>query len=144
MQEVELAKLFGDVEFFSGLPEPTRREIARRTVQLTHRAGTAVTEQGGSSTGFHLITDGSAVVLVGGVERATLGPGAGFGEISLIDGQPRSATVVAGPDGLTTAALSPLAFGPLLDDPGVAKALLSVITVRLRAAEARAAGVEAQ
>jgi CRP/FNR family cyclic AMP-dependent transcriptional regulator len=139
MQEAELAKRFGEIEFFSGLSDATRREIARRTVQLTHRPGTAVTEQGGSSSGFHLILEGSAVVSVGGIERATLGPGDGFGEISLIDGKPRSATVVAGPQGLTTAALSPLAFGPLMDDPAVAKALLAVVTARLRAAEARPA-----
>jgi CRP/FNR family transcriptional regulator, cyclic AMP receptor protein len=142
MQEAELAKRLSDVPFFAGLPDSTRREIARRMVQLTHRAGHSVTEQGGVSNGFHLITDGSAVVVVGGVERATLEPGAGFGEISLIDGQPRSATVIAGPDGLKTAALSPLAFDPLLDDPEVSKALLKVVTARLRTAEVRAAGDE--
>ena len=142
MQEAELARRLGEVEFFSGLSEATRREIARRTVQLTHRAGTSVTEQGGASSGFHLILSGSAVVSVGGVERGTMEPGTGFGEISLIDGQPRSATVVAGPDGLTTAALSPLAFDPLLDDASVSKALLKVVTGRLRAAEARNAADE--
>jgi CRP/FNR family transcriptional regulator, cyclic AMP receptor protein len=139
MQEAELAKRLGEVEFFAGLSDATRRQVAERCVQLTHRPGKAVTEQGGQAGGFHLILSGTAVVEVGGVPTATLGEGAGFGEISLIDGEPRSATVIAGEGGLTTAAVSPLAFRPLLDDPEVAHSLLRVVTARLRAAEARAA-----
>jgi CRP/FNR family transcriptional regulator, cyclic AMP receptor protein len=139
MQELELARRLAGVEFFSGLSEATRRQVAGRAVQLTHRPGTEITHQGAEGAGFHLITDGSAIVKVGGETRATLAEGDSFGEISLIDGEPRSATVIAGDDGLTTVAISPLAFEPLLDDPEVARALLRVVTSRLRAAEARAA-----
>jgi CRP/FNR family cyclic AMP-dependent transcriptional regulator len=139
MQEVELARRLAGVEFFAGLSEATRRQVAGRAVQLTHRSGTAVTHQGVEGAGFHLITAGTAIVQVGGETRATLGEGDSFGEISLIDGEPRSATVIAGDDGLSTAAISPLAFEPLLDDPEVCRALLRVVTSRLRAAEAHAA-----
>jgi CRP/FNR family transcriptional regulator, cyclic AMP receptor protein len=106
-------------------------------VQLTHRPGTTITQQGVEGAGFHLILDGTAVVEVGGEVRATLVEGNSFGEISLIDGRPRSATVIAGENGLTTMAISPLAFEPLLDDPEVSRTLLKVVTARLRAAEAR-------
>jgi CRP/FNR family transcriptional regulator, cyclic AMP receptor protein len=139
MQEHELARRLAGVEFFAGLSEDTRRQIASRGVQLTHRPGTAITQQGAEGAGFHLILQGSAVVQVGGETRATLGEGDSFGEISLIDGQPRSATVVAGDDGLATMAISPLAFEPLLDNAEVSRTLLKVVTARLRAAEARAA-----
>ncbi len=137
MQEHELARRLADVEFFSGLSEAARRQIASRGVQLTHRPGTTITQQGVEGAGFHLILDGTAVVEVGGEVRATLVEGNSFGEISLIDGRPRSATVIAGENGLSTMAISPLAFEPLLDDPEVSRTLLKVVTARLRAAEAR-------
>ena len=52
------------------------------------------------------------------------------------DGLPRSATVVAGPDGLTTFALSALAFEPVVkENPDVAQALLKALTARIRSLE---------
>ena len=139
MQEFELTRRLGQVEFFSGLSEGVLREIAGRGVQLTHRPGSAITLQGAESVGFHLVLSGTATVEVGGNTVNTLAEGDSFGEISLIDGQPRSASVIAGESGLSTLAISPLAFGPLLDDAEVSRTLLRVVTSRLRAAEARTA-----
>lgn len=139
MQEPELARRLASVEFFSGLSEAKRREIAGHIVEMKHSPGRLLTEQGAQGAGFHLILDGTAEVEIAGEVRATLKEGDSFGEISLIDGQPRSATVKAGEGGLTTAALSPLTFEPLLSDPEVSRALLKVLTARLRAAEARSA-----
>ena len=139
MQEPELAHRLASVEFFSTLSEAKRREIAGHIVQMKHSPGRLLTEQGVEGAGFHLILEGTADVEIGGQVRATLKEGDSFGEISLLDGEPRSATVKAGEDGRTTAALSPLAFEPLLDDPEVSRALLRVLAARLRAAEAHAA-----
>ena len=137
MQVPELARRLASVEFFSGLSDGTRRRIAEHIVEMTHRPGRHLTDQGTEGAGFHLILEGSADVEVNGVRRTTLGEGDSFGEISLIDGEPRSATVIAGADGLRTGAISPLAFQPLLDDPEVSRGLLKVVTARLRASEAR-------
>ena len=120
MQVPELARRLASVEFFSGLSDDSRRRIAEHVVEMTHRPGRHLTDQGTDGAGFHLILDGSADV-----------------EMSLIDGQPRSATVIVGDDGLRTATISPLAFAPLLDDPEVSRGLLKVVTARLRASEAR-------
>jgi CRP/FNR family cyclic AMP-dependent transcriptional regulator len=139
MQEAEVARRLAAVEFFSGLSEAKRRQIAGKMVEMKHNPGRLLTEQGTDGASFHLILDGTAVVEVGGEARATLKDGDSFGEISLIDGQPRSATVIAGEGGLVTAALSSFAFAPWLDDPEVSRGLLRVVTARLRAAEARAA-----
>ena len=69
-------------------------------------------------------------------EKRTLTVGDHFGEISLIDGKPRSATVSA-TEPLTTLAVPYQAFQSLLDDdPTCARGLLTVLCARLREAEA--------
>jgi CRP/FNR family transcriptional regulator, cyclic AMP receptor protein len=96
---------------------------------------TEVTEQGGTGIGFHLILSGTASVPVNGAGRPDLGPGQYFGEISLIDGQGRSATVTSN-EALRTISLVSWSFTPHLDEEaGLAKAVLIVMCARLRAAE---------
>jgi CRP-like cAMP-binding protein len=141
MHEAELARRLAAVEFFSELPDARRRQIAAKMVELRHNPGRLLTEQGTDGATFHLVLSGSAIVDVGGSTVTTLGEGDSFGEISLIDGEPRTATVIAGEQGAVTAALSSLAFAPLLDEAEVSRGLLRVVTARLRASEARAASL---
>ena len=76
------------------------------------------------------------VVRVNGTEVATLGVGDHFGEMSLIDSEERSATVVAGPEGSETFAVSALSISSLMDrNPQIARALLPVLTARIRSLE---------
>jgi CRP/FNR family transcriptional regulator, cyclic AMP receptor protein len=87
------------------------------------------------------VLEGSARIVVHGVDHAVLGPGTYFGELSLIDGQPRSADVIAEPAGLLTFAISKWTFETLIEDhPEVAVPMLRVLCARLRAQEAAVAG----
>jgi len=84
---------------------------------------------------FFLILDGEAKVTVGNRTRRVLRAGDYFGEISLIDGQPRSATIVAATP-LRTLALAEWNFrSALLTNPGIARKLLVELCRRLRSAE---------
>ena len=125
------------------------KQIAESGHVAKYRAGTAVVSEGDSVTGFkafspegvemHVILDGSVVVRVHGASVATLGAGAYFGELSLIDGGRRTADVVAGPDSVTTLALPKWTFDALLKKhPEVAIPMLRVLCDRLRRAEAEA------
>ena len=81
-------------------------------------------------------TPGEATVSSKGVELATLGPGDYFGEIALIDGGPRSATVTAATD-LVCYGLTFWEFRPLVERNGtIAWKLLQALAKRLRAAGA--------
>jgi CRP/FNR family transcriptional regulator, cyclic AMP receptor protein len=71
------------------------REVARITDVVEVPAGTVLTRAGDPGEEFFLIVDGSARVEVPGGNQGRLAPGAFFGEMSLLDGGPRSATVVA-------------------------------------------------
>ncbi len=114
--------------------EPSTRSPSR-PAWCKHEAGKEITEEGGGAVGFHLIREGEASVTVHGAQKPALGPGDYFGEISLIDGKPRSATVRAETP-LTTVSLASWSFLPILDDqPEVSKQLLKVLCARVRAAE---------
>jgi CRP/FNR family transcriptional regulator, cyclic AMP receptor protein len=131
----DVVDMLRSTDLFSSLSRRTLNKVAAQVQVTSHPAGKQITEQGGGGVGFHLITAGRATVTVGGQERATLGPGDYFGEIALIDGKPRSASVTADED-LSTLFLASWIFKPLLnDEPELAVALLHVMCARLRAAE---------
>jgi CRP/FNR family cyclic AMP-dependent transcriptional regulator len=134
---VTLRESLGQVDLFSALPGAAVDELVASGTTFTLKPGTSLTIQGSSDAGFHFILHGSATVSVNGVERGTIEEGGYFGEISLIDHHGRSATIVAGNEGVQTFAISALAFSGLMDRyPEVARALLPVLTARIRAIEA--------
>jgi CRP/FNR family cyclic AMP-dependent transcriptional regulator len=126
---------FAKTDLFRGLDARALARVAETAKTVHHAAGKSLTSEGKSGIGFHLILEGTATVSVHGEERHALKAGDYFGEISLIDGKPRSATVTANAD-LTTASIVSWEFEPLLlEEPQVTKALLLVMCKRLRAAE---------
>lgn len=131
-----LAKL-GSVPLFEGLSDKELKDVLGRTRVVEHDADREIVEEGHGSVGFHLILDGSVTVLQNGEVRRTLGPGEYFGEISLIDGKPRSATIRTDAP-VRTLSLAAWNFAPLLDaHPSMARKLLLGLCGHLRAAEAR-------
>ena len=69
--------------------------VLEATVEVTFEAGQPIAEQGMLAVDFYLILDGEAEVVAGDERLASLGPGDHFGELAVIDGEPRSATVRA-------------------------------------------------
>ena len=90
--------------------------------------------EGTGGAAFFVIASGEARVSIKGVERATIGAGHCFGEIALIDGGPRSATVTAVTD-LVCYGLTFWEFRPLIERNGtIGWKLLQVLAKQLRAA----------
>jgi CRP-like cAMP-binding protein len=132
----EIVQALSATDLFAGASERALNAIAAQARVVNHAEGKDITEEGGGAAGFHLIRSGNVSVTVGGNTRPDLGPGDYFGEISMIDGKPRSATVHA-TSPVTTISLASWAFHPILDEhPEVTKELLKVMCARLRAAEA--------
>jgi CRP-like cAMP-binding protein len=131
----EIIAALGATDLFGSLNKRSLRRLAMAAGRVSHESGKVITTQSEFGIGFHLILDGSATVSVKGRGKHQLGPGEYFGEISMIDGEPRSATVTATTP-LTTAALTAWAFRPLLnEEPEIARALLTAICARLRKSE---------
>lgn len=128
-----LSNALASIDLFSGLPEHVLDEVVAAGTTLTFPAGSTVVTQGGADAGLQVVLEGSADVDVNGVRRGPITAGAYFGEISVIDGGPRSATVTAGAEGLKTFAISALNFSPLIDrHPALARSLLKVLCARIR------------
>jgi pyruvate,water dikinase len=122
-------QLFGDL---------TRKEgerVARLFKERKFAKGDTVIMEGSGGAAFFLIDSGQATVTARGVELATLGPGDYFGELALIDGGPRSATVTAASD-LACRGITFWEFRPLVEGDGtIAWKLLQALAKRLREAQ---------
>jgi CRP-like cAMP-binding protein len=123
MDQKTIVELLRSVPLFSSLSNHDLSQVADRMKEVNFSAGTSVAQQGESGVGFHLVVDGTAEVSRDGDVLTHLGHGGYFGEIGLIDGGPRSATVTATTD-LTTVSLVGWDFTPLLDNASFAKGLL--------------------
>jgi CRP-like cAMP-binding protein len=121
-----------EVPLFRGMSDKALARVAEISKEVAHPDGKTVLEEDQSAVGFHLILSGEAEARHGGSVVNTMGPGDYFGEMSLIDGKPRSASVVAKGD-LRTLAIPSWNFGRLLDEnPDIMKALLVVMSDRIR------------
>ena len=123
------------VPLFSALSRRHLDMIARHADEVKRNAGTVLARQGARGLEFLLIVEGSARVEKDGKVIAHLGPGDFFGEMSLIDGKPRSATVVADTP-VQLLVVDVRSFGRLLDTvPGLSKKVMATLCERLRAAD---------
>jgi CRP/FNR family cyclic AMP-dependent transcriptional regulator len=133
---VTLPSTLAKIDLFSQTSESVLQDIVDAGSIIDTPAGRTVAAQGSSDAGLQVVLEGSADVEVNGISRPAILPGAFFGEISMIDGGGRSATVTAGKDGLKTFAISQLSFSPLIDKhPDLARSLLKALCTRLRAVE---------
>ena len=125
----------GQVRLFKELSKSDLKELEDIGRVVEHAAGHTIIDQGESGAGFHMILTGEVKVVRGGRTVARLGPGEVFGEMALIDGGPRTATVVAETE-TTTFAIATWDFRALVKKrPGMSWSLLLSMTERLREAQ---------
>jgi CRP/FNR family cyclic AMP-dependent transcriptional regulator len=113
------------------------KSVANITKVFDVPAGTVIARAGEPGDEFFLICDGSARVEVSPDKHVVLGPGKFFGEMSLLDGGPRSATVIANTP-VRLFAIARRNFSALLNDvPGLIQILLVTLSRRVREAQER-------
>ena len=119
------------VPLFKGLTQDQLRSVARLARRVGYSPGSPIITSGERGKGFFLIREGSVSVVVDEHEQATLGEGGYFGEISLIDGSPRSANVVA-KTATSLIEVPTSSFNHLLDqDSSIGQAIYSGLQSRL-------------
>lgn len=134
MARREVVDGLAGVGLFSRCTKRELKTVARHVETVTLASGTELTEQGTDGDAWFGILDGSAEVRVDGEPVNTLGPGDHFGELALLDGEPRSATVVA-TEPVTVAVLGVRMFRTLLREyPEISGQMLAGLAAELRAA----------
>ena len=83
------------VPIFASCSKRELQAIASAGTEVWFEAGDAIYREGRPGLGLHVVLEGETKVQVNGRTRRKLGPGAFFGEIALLDGGPRTATVIA-------------------------------------------------
>lgn len=121
-----------EVPLFSALSRKELNLVAKRAEDIEVPAGKVLCSEGEMGNQYFVILSGTARVSRRGRKVATLGPGRGFGELSLLDKHPRNATVVAETP-MEVVVLGQREFAGLVDDvPGFARKLLAALASRLR------------
>lgn len=106
--------------------------IASRVVEVEFPKDHVIARQGDVGTGFFLVASGSVRVVRDGETIAKLGPGDFFGELSVLDGQPRIAQVIADEPTVCLALASWDFEAVVKEQPAVALAILRGLAGRLR------------
>lgn len=127
--------LLGQVQLFSKCSKKELRRVASLATPVEVEEGEVLTREGQPGSELFAIASGSARVTLRGSEIATLLPGDAFGEMALLDGGPRAATVTASTP-MSVYVLGPREFSTLLQDvPQIGRKILKALAQRLRQAE---------
>lgn len=130
-------ELIRGVPLFAGLDDKSVERLAGEFIERSFDEGQEIASEGTGGLNFFVVGEGEAAVSVHGNEVGTLGPGASFGEIALVDKSARSATVTARTP-MRCYALPIWSFRPFVaEHPDVSWKLLEMLAERLRTAEGR-------
>ncbi len=130
-KEIDLSQIW----LFAACSARDLRKVRSSLDEIHVDAGEVLCEEGATGHEFFLIVNGTAAVKRKGRKVATLGPGKWFGELALLDRQPRSATIVAETD-MDLLVLEQRHFLGLLDTmPSLSRKMLAAMASRLREAD---------
>jgi CRP/FNR family transcriptional regulator, cyclic AMP receptor protein len=139
----ERIALLKGVDLLSGCSMNELQQIASLVTEVDVPAGKVLAQQGDIGREFCIIVSGAATASRNGVSLARLSPTSFFGELALLDGGKRTATVVAETDSRLLV-LTRTAFKELCGSyPSVAKKMLVELGARLRKADEMLAGSQA-
>jgi CRP-like cAMP-binding protein len=130
----ELIDVIAGFGLFADLTSPQLEGIVHTFDEVAFAAGERVLRQGLTGSGFHVILEGEAVVVVDGNERAKLGRGDFFGEVSILLGETPIADVVATRPMSCLVLAAPSVEAFLVAHPRVMYRMLQAQARRLRAA----------
>jgi len=123
-------EILSRVPLFEELDAAELQSVADAMNEANVPAGAVVTAEGGAGDGFFVIASGEAAVTVGGEARGTMTAGDYFGEIALLTGSNRTATVAATTD-LRCYALTPWDFRTLVEgNPSIAWKVIQAMAAR--------------
>jgi len=128
----ETAEALSHVPFFSALSKRELRHLAEDTDVVTFAAGQDIVEEGMLGETMYLVLAGEAKVQQGGRRLGSIRPGDFFGEVAVLDGSPRSATVTAQTPLTAIRLYRHTLLGLFKAEPGIALKVLDGVVKRVR------------
>ncbi len=129
---VERVLFLKAIDFFEDIPSELLVSVARLAVETPFEEGAPILHEGDDGDCLYLVVEGSVSVLFQGRIVAQLGPKECVGEMSLLDAEPRSASVVAAQPTLCLRLDREPFYELLAEHPELARGLISVLSRRLR------------
>jgi len=130
MARASIDSTLAKIPLFKECTKKELQAVSRLVTPINVKAGKVLTKEGEAGREFMIIASGTATVRRKGRKIATLGPGDFFGELALLAGVPRTATVIAETD-MIVEALNRAEFATLLDEsPSIARKVLSAVAKR--------------
>jgi len=130
--EESVIEMLQKTPLWSALSKQDLKLVAKLSHERSFQIGQAIVTKGEAGVGFYLILEGAVEVKSGGKSLSKLGPGQFFGEMSIIDNQPRSADVIA-IENSRVLILSAWSFKTLIsDNPKIALKMMQEFVRRLR------------
>ena len=126
------AELLAATPLLDGVDAEGIAMIAQRVVEVEFPKDHVIARQGEIGTGFFLVASGRVRIVRDGRTIATLGPGDFFGELSVLDGRPRVAQVIADEPTVCLALASWDFEAVVKEEPTIALGILRVLAGRLR------------
>jgi CRP/FNR family cyclic AMP-dependent transcriptional regulator len=128
------------ISLFGSCSQRELAKVARAVDEVGVTAGRVLVEQDAAGHECYIIVEGEARVTRDGNDIATLGPGDTIGELAMLDGGPRSATVTAVTD-LDLLVIGQREFAALLTEvPTLSHKILVILARRVRELDERVFG----
>jgi len=137
-ETTNLIRLLTRVPLFSELDKKELKLVATAGKKVDFEPGQQILRKGERGLGFLLVLEGKTKILKNGRTIAIVGPGGFFGEMTVVDDQPRSADVVAVEQTKCFGIASWSFFPVLRSHPSVAIGIIKELVRRLRQVDADA------
>ena len=120
------------VPLFAGLDRKELELLAKLAKEQRYEPGATIVKTGAGGHGLYVIKEGNVSVVRDGKKVASMGPGQFFGEISVLDGGPRTADVRADTDTVCLTLISWEIKPLLMDNAAISYKMLLEMVKRLR------------
>ncbi|TMC65060.1 MAG: cyclic nucleotide-binding domain-containing protein [Chloroflexota bacterium] len=120
------------VPLLAGLDRKELELLAKLAKEQRYEPGATIVKSGASGHGLYIIKEGTVSVVRDGQKVASMGPGQFFGEISVLDGGPRTADVKADSDTVCLTLISWEIKPLLMDNAAISYKMLLEMVKRLR------------
>ena len=125
------------VPLFAGLDRKELELLAKVAKEQRYEPGATIVQAGASGHGLYIIKEGNVSVVRDGQKVASFGPGQFFGEVSVLDGGPRTADVRADTETVCLTLISWEIKPLLMDNAGITYKMLLEMVKRLRSQSPR-------